>query len=126
MRHVLALFCLLVFPVTGTSQGPTPSFADIRNSGNVFLAKCNADHASSLDELSTHDFCRGYMAGLSDAVELAMMSVTPSCPPERVTPAQMGRIAIKYMHDHPEKTQKMTPILIFESWAAAFPCPAKK
>lgn len=126
MKHPFALLCISVLCITSQSQAPNQSFADVRNSGNVFLAKCEADHASSLDELSTHDFCRGYMTGLSDAVELTMMSVTPSCPPEGVTPAQMGRIAIKYMHDHPEKTQKTTPVLIFESWAAAFPCPAKK
>jgi hypothetical protein len=127
MRHPLALFCLLLLSIVGASQqAAAPSFADIRNSANIFLAKCESEQVTSLDELSTKDFCRGYLTGLSDGVEMTMMAVAPSCPPENVTPAQMGRIALKYMHDHPEKTQKLTPVLIFESWAAAFPCPAKK
>jgi len=127
MRHPLALFCLLLFSVVGFSQqADAPLFTDIRNSADIFLAKCESEHATSLDELSTKGFCRGYITGLSDGVEMTMMAVAPSCPPEHVTPAQMGRIALKYMHDHPEKTQKLTPVLIFESWAAAFPCPEKK
>ena len=126
MRHSRAVFCVLLFCVAGASQGPNQSFTDIRDSANIFLTKCEGEHAASLDELSTHDFCLGYMTGLSDAVEVTMMSVAPTCPPEHATPAQMGRIASKYMHDHPEKTQKTTPVLIFEAWAAAFPCPAKK
>lgn len=122
MKSRSLLFFLLLCSVASVSQQPpAQSFGDIRNSANVFLAKCESEHITSLDELSTHDFCRGYITGLSDGAEMMMMSVLPSCPPEHATPAQLGRIALKYMHDHPEKTDKVTPILIFEAWAAAFP-----
>ena len=127
MRHPLVLFCLSLLSVVGSSQqAAAPSFMDIRNAASIFLAKCQSEHVTSPDELSTQDFCRGYITGLSDGVEMTMMEVVPSCPPEHVTPAQMGKIALKYMRDHPERTQKPTPVLIFESWAAAFPCPARK
>jgi hypothetical protein len=126
MKRSLVVLLPLLLSVFSVPQSSSPSFADIRKSGNMFLAKCESEGVASLDELSTKDFCRGYITGLSDGVEMAMISVPPSCPPEIVTPAQMGRIATKYMHDHPEKTHTSTPILIFEAWASAFPCPAKK
>jgi Rap1a immunity proteins len=127
MRHPFALFSVLLFSVAAVpQQAASPSFSGVRDSANIFLAKCNSEHVTSLDELSAETFCQGYITGLSDAVEMSTVSIAPICPPEHVTPAQMGRIAVKYMHDHPEKTQKGTPFLIFEAWAAAFPCPAKK
>jgi hypothetical protein len=127
MRHPLVLCSLLLFSVIGVpQQAASPSFSGVRDSANIFLAKCSSEHATSLDELSAQTFCQGYITGLSDGVEMTVMALAPSCPPAHVTPAQMGRIALKYMQDHPEKTHVLTPVLIFESWAAAFPCPAKK
>src|ERR1700690_942819 len=99
MRPIRFVLCsLLLFSAAGVSQQTaSPSFSGVRDSANTFLAKCNSEHASSLDELSAHAFCQGYIAGLSDGVEMRMMGVAESCPPEDVTPSQMGRIAIKYM-----------------------------
>lgn len=129
MKYLSVVLCsLLLLPVVGSTQQAAsgPSFMDIRKSANIYLAKCEAEHPTSLDELSTKDFCRGYITGLADAVQMGMMGVAVGCPAEDATPAQMGRIALKYMQDHPEKTHARTTVLIFESWAAAFPCPAKK
>ena len=108
MGHSRAVLCLLLFCVAGISQAPDDSFSHIRDSANIWLAKCESEHPASVEELTTHDFCRGYMTGLADAVGMAMIPVTPSCPPDNVTPGQMKRIALKYMHDHPEKTHKNT------------------
>jgi hypothetical protein len=126
MKRPLTIVCLLLFCIAAVPQNSNQSFSDIRDSGNIFLAKCEPGHVVSAEALSTTDFCLGYMTGLADAVGMAMMPVTPSCPPGNVTPGQMKRIALKYMHDHPEKTHKAAPVLIFEAWAEAFPCPAKK
>jgi hypothetical protein len=122
-----ALFCVLLLSVSGVPQQATsPSFSGVRDSANIFLAKCNSEHVTSRDELSAQTFCQGYITGLSDGVEMTMMAVAPGCPPEHLTPAQMGRIALKYMQEHPEQTHTLTPVLMFEAWAAAFPCPTKK
>jgi len=128
MRHPFVLVSLLLFSIAGVpQQAASPSFSGVRDSANIFLAKCNSEHATSLDELSAQTFCQGYITGLADGAEMTtIMGVVPSCRPEHVTPAQMGRIALKYMQEHPEKTHALTPVLIFEAWAAAFPCPVKK
>jgi hypothetical protein len=126
MRFIVALLSLMFFFLPNASQGP--AFADVRNSGNMFLAKCESDTAATLDDISTQDFCNGYAVGLADSVQIRTMYAppAPTCPPTGVMPAQMRRIAVKYMKDHPEKTHEQTALLMFEAWAEAFPCPAKK
>lgn len=99
MKYTCVLFCLLL-PIASAPQGPAPNFTDIRKSGNLFLTMCESEHATTLDELSTHDFCHGYMAGLADSIQTS----APTCPPQEVTPPQLGRVAVKYMRDHPEGT----------------------
>jgi len=120
MKYALVLFFLLLFPVISIAQQAVSDIA-IQHSGNDFLAKCE-----SFPEPDSwmHGFCRGYVLGVSDGMQM----VTPAlmCPAEHVTQGQFYRIAVKYLRDHPEKTDKYTSDLMFEAWAAAFPCPAKK
>ncbi|MGA2204036.1 MAG: Rap1a/Tai family immunity protein [Terriglobales bacterium] len=113
------LFCLLLFYVVSAAQQvPAASDVDIRLSGNDFLARCESEGAYD----SWNDgFCRGYVMGLSQ-----LMSQSSICPGDHVTQAQFRRIAVKYMLDHPEKTDKLTADLMLEAWAAAFPCSVKK
>jgi hypothetical protein len=119
MRYALALFCLVLFSLVGAAQQvPAASDVDIRLSGNNFLARCESKN----DDSWNHGYCAGYVMGLSQLME----SQGSICPRVHVTQAQFRRIAVKYMQDHPEKTDKLTVDLMLEAWVAAFPCPAKK
>jgi hypothetical protein len=122
MKYTCLLLCLLLFSAVGSSQQPqTPSDQDIGRSGNQFMATCESSRAS--DSLM-HGLCRGYVLGLSDGMQ--MMTPALMCPAEHVTQGQFYRIAVKYLRDHPEKTDKYTSNLMFEAWTAAFPCPVKQ
>ena len=119
MRNCCILFLLLLFSmVSAAQQAPAASDVDIRLSGNNFLARCEPKGGYD----SWNDgFCRGYVMGLSE-----LMSQSSICPGDHVTQVQFRHVAVKYMQDHPQKTDKLTAALMLEAWAEAFPCPAKK
>jgi hypothetical protein len=120
MKYYGVMFCVL-FSTLAVAQQNIPASKDIWSSGNAFLAQCEP----SVDSWAgwSDGECRGYVSGLWDGI--SMMAPAYMCPSENVSKLQFYRVAFKYMHDHPEKTDKLTAILISQSWREAFPCPAK-
>jgi hypothetical protein len=130
MKHHVVLFCLLLFSVAPDLE-PTknPSDSDIQSdigSGNKFLAHCETPDGSGIapDGMFITGMCRGYLMGIHD--DVAVHSRIRSCPSKEVSYWQFDRVAVKFMHDHPEELHKPTPVLAVEAWTMAFPCPAKK
>lgn len=110
----------MLLSAVGDSQQSQTQPVDVGRSGNDFLAQCDSSDTGSWMQ----GFCRGYIMGIADGIQL--LSTTPTCPPEHMTAGQFYRIVMKYVHDHPERTDKSTVILASDAWVAAFPCPAKK
>jgi hypothetical protein len=120
MRNHWLLLCLLLLPIVGDSQQSQTQPVNVGRSGNDFLAQCDSSDTGSWKQ----GFCRGYIMGIADGIQL--LSTTTTCPPEHMTAGQFYRIVVKYIHDHPERTDKLTVILASEAWTASFACPVKK
>jgi Ssp1 endopeptidase immunity protein Rap1a len=129
MKHHVVLLCLLLFsaaaePTTNPSDSDNQS--DIQT-GNAFLAHCETpgnDSGLAPDGQFITGMCRGYLMGIHDAI--AVRGGLRTCASKEVRYWQFDRVAVKFMHDHPEELHKPTPVLAAESWMKAFPCPAKK
>ncbi len=133
MKYLWPLFCLLLFSVAA-DPATNPSDSDIQSdigSGNKFLAHCETPDGSGIAPDATTGggmfitgICRGYLMGIHD--DIAVHGGIRSCPSKEVRYWQFDRVAVKYMHDHPEELHKPTAVLAVEAWTMAFPCPVKK
>lgn len=131
MGNLCVLVCLLLFSVAVNSEPTTnPSDSDIQSdigSGNAFLAHCETpgdDSGVATGGGFITGLCRGYLMGIHDGI--ALHGPIRSCPSKEVRYWQFDRVAVKFMHDHPEELHKPTAVLAVEAWTMAFPCPAKK
>jgi hypothetical protein len=132
MRYHGILFCLLLFSVAADSEPRTNlSDSDIESdiqTGNAFLAHCETPGDDSglapTGGMFITGICRGYLMGIHD--DIALHGKIRSCPSKEVRYWQFDRVAVKFMHDHPEEMHKATAVLAVEAWTKAFPCPANK
>jgi hypothetical protein len=124
MRHVCLLTALMCL-----ASGPTfceLQKVDMDANGNRFLAICG--DVPDMVHLTDMGFaCVTYVGGLADGI--AMFADKGSvqemyCSPSGVTHGQTVRLLVKYIKDHPEKSQETTRLLMLEALVAAFPCPA--
>jgi hypothetical protein len=122
MRHACLLVVLMCAAV--------PSFGELQevdmdDSGNRFLAICG--DVPDMAQLTEMGFaCVTYVAGLTDGI--AMFAGKGSihemyCAPSGVTHGQSVRLLVKYIKDHPEKSQEETRLLMLAALVKAFPCP---
>jgi hypothetical protein len=123
MRHacaLVALMCLAALSSFGELQK-----ADMDASGNRFFAICG--DVPGMAHLTDMGFaCVTYVGGLTDGI--AMFADKGSiqemyCAPSGVTHGQAVRLLVKYIKDHPEKSQEETRMLMLSALVAAFPCP---
>jgi hypothetical protein len=59
-------------------------------------------------------------------LEGAVLGPQSYCPGPNVTSGQTYRIVVKFINDHPEKSDHEARILIVNAAASAFPCHANK
>jgi hypothetical protein len=98
--------------------------------GNVFLEHCSKFFSQST--IKSNDdkdavvggFCVGYIVGLFQGVDSTQVILKSKffCTPVGVVPSQMGRIAVKWLEEHPARLQESSGRLILLSWADAFRC----
>jgi len=72
----------------------------------------------------TKQSCILYVIGIADGAYVQEMKQSGNRPyriPNTVTFEQEYRVAVKYMNDHPVKTNLQTPKLVIEAITAAFP-----
>jgi Ssp1 endopeptidase immunity protein Rap1a len=124
MRHaclLVALMCLAALPSFGELQK-----ADMDASGNRFLAICG--DVPDMVHLTEMGFaCVTYVGGLTDGI--AMFADKGSvqemyCSPSGATHGQAVRLLVKYIKDHPDKSQEETRMLMLGALLQAFPCPS--
>ena len=71
--------------------------------------------------------CIGYMIAASDFTKLlhALGFEAAVCFPDGVSPAQMARVVVKFIEEHPERLHEGPPSLVAAAFKAAFPaCPS--
>lgn len=112
---VATIVALSVLVPSGASAEPT-----IRNfeNGNRLLEVCDRPEAE-------REFCRGYVAGVMDA--LAQVSADTGmppfvCRPQGLVPSQIADVAVNYIKAHPETRHTGAAGLVINAAAAAFPC----
>jgi hypothetical protein len=113
----LTLLALTINLAVGHAKADTAhAFYD----GNGLLANCRANLG----------FCKGYVAGISDAVEFSLFSLGRNnrwfCLPEKVATHQTTEIVINYLNRYPEARHYAAPDLVTRALGKAFPCNTAK
>ncbi len=103
---------------------------------------------SFTEKMEQFDWCAGYLEGMQDLlvavhVNLLMMPLTKvtlegpdkaraywldnlnmACVPDDKVPVlQLGRVVVKWLHEHPERLHELKGILTVAALRDAFPCP---
>jgi hypothetical protein len=111
-----------------TAGSPT-SLINFAESGNDFLRICD----SPSEQIgSVSGACTGYVQGVVEGAAVIgdhfVQKANPAahfiCLGSEVTIGQEYRVVVKFIKDHPEKSDKATPYLIVEAMVGAFPCKA--
>ena len=114
---VFVLVAIGVTTVIAQDRGP--------QSGNDLLRKCENVLSSSTETVDSA-FCLGHISGFFEGLSLKVseQSTNLTCYPESpVTAAQLLRIVVKYMQDHPELLHHPYKFLVADALSEAFPCP---
>jgi hypothetical protein len=119
---------------------------DISASGNRYLEICSSTEKPQA-QLNEMDFlnlglCQGFMLGFHDGVgtAIAILQLSDSslsylknsmedikiCYPEGVEHAQLIRLVLKYIRDHPEQAHEPAAALVVKAELNAFPCVTTK
>jgi hypothetical protein len=115
---MLKLVVFLVACSGAVAQNSSVNFAD---SGNAFLRVCDASQPPAFIDGA----CRGYVQGVIEGADIAAKQPV-FCPGPDVTLGQRYRIVVKFLRDHPEKTDRQTRYLVVDAMTAAFPCSPDK
>lgn len=117
----IPLLCLLLASVPAAAQ--SENFAD---SGNAFLRVCeSAPQKSAVIQMT----CRAYVIGVGDGAEMVSeerFHAQAYCPSPGVENEQKYRTVVKYIKEHPERTDLQTRVLIMAALSTAFPCQRAK
>ncbi len=93
--------------------------------GNLLVDECLSE--SDFNEI----MCYGYVIGIADMVrEMAQMAESKRvwrpdvCFPDitSISAAQIKRVVVKYLKEHPEETHNKAVILVIGALEEAFPC----
>ncbi len=126
-KITLSLFCLLLIAASAAGHRVSAASPDVdfAISGNAFLRVCEpARQESHL----VHITCMAYVTGVGDGADMMgeRFHEPPYCPGPDVENGQKYRVVVKYIKDHPERTDLETCVLIVDALRAAFPCHAIK
>ena len=83
--------------------------------GTRLLKLCSAGMPSS-------EQCDIYLSGVADAMALQPAASRMACIPLAVTGTQLREVALKVMHEHPEKLQLPAGDIATHAFAEAYPC----
>jgi hypothetical protein len=119
-RIKACVLCVLLGVAFAAAQQTATDNLDFTHSGNDFLRVCESP--SKPPDL-IRGACQGYVMGV---LEGAILGPQSYCPGPNVTSGQTYRIVVKFINDHPEKSDHEARILIVNAAASAFPCPARK
>ena len=89
--------------------------------GHSLSENCNATESSSAFNLQIAE-CRGYIAGVNDA----MLKEGIFCTPIKATLGQLRPVVTRWLNEHPESLHFPASSLVQIALAKAFPCPEKK
>ena len=115
--QILLVACSLALCPFITAQNLDVNFA---HSGNDFLRICDAPQKIAYLDGA----CTGYVQGVVEGADI-LVKQPAFCPGPDVTLGQRFRIIVKFLKEHPEKTDKQTRYLVVEAMTAAFPCSDK-
>jgi len=113
-------------PQTST---PDLAAAPISDSGNAFLAQCDAD-----GDAIAREACKVWVDGFMNGLVTGMAAATPGeaefdlrkngvvCFTETVTQAQIFPLILKYIKGHPRDADQATAALALDALQDAFPC----
>jgi len=139
MRTIIVVLAAIVFPAASFGQG-TSEF----DSGHDLLAACEAltdgpesiSTASLQEKLDWHsqsEFCYGYIRGVTDwnrSYEAWLKNVLYKpifcIGDDQVKIDRLIKIAITYMHDHPEELDKKGIAVLESAFSEAYPCSTVK
>ncbi len=128
MKSVLTLI-VLACSCSVLAQKPE----NLSESGNAFVRTCSALDIKNASSWQTSEsmMCMGYVEGFIEASwvdwnyqkQIAAKQTTQYfCNPNNVENAQLVRIVLKYINDHPEKANRQTAELTSLALSEAFPC----
>jgi len=124
-RLRVSLLCLLLLPAFAQQASEKPSDLDFTSSGNAFLRLCEPASRGA----PIYTACLSYVIGVVDGAETVSeerFHELLHCPSPDVENGQKYRIAVKYIKEHPERTNLQTRILIVDALTATFPCQPHK
>jgi hypothetical protein len=107
-------------------------------SGNSFVRVCSVidkkiedqTHLETQNAVACIAYVEGVVHGVSQEVDFshAMTNkepLRPFCLPDDVENAQLVRVVLKFIGNHPEEAHQSTAFLIVLALREAFPCPVK-
>jgi len=111
---------------TAEQQTTAAPDVDFASNGNAFLRVCEPPGGTNTGH--SHIACIAYIVGVGDGAELMSERSHQRlyCPGPDVENGQKYRIVVKYIKEHPERTDLQTRILIVDALIATFPCHAAK
>lgn len=77
---------------------------------------------STTESAAGAGFCAGYIASVSDEVDIFYQTKKPYCIPDDVDIYQLIKVVVKYLDSHPERLHEPAGYLVFQSYQEAFPC----
>jgi hypothetical protein len=135
MRIVLALLLFLFALPTASTQTDDPrDQLRMDDSGNNFLSVCSVldkpgDQWHGMDSMFVGE-CVAYVNGIYETMSLYDgLKIVPHafCPPyNRLQGAQLVRIVLKYLSEHPKDAHGITVALAVVALREAFPCESTK
>jgi hypothetical protein len=66
--------------------------------------------------------CDIYLSGVADAMGIQPAASRLACIPNSVTGVLLREVAVKFMHDHPEKLELAAGDIAMHAFAAAYSC----
>jgi hypothetical protein len=115
--QIFLILCSLAVCTLASAQNLDVNFA---HSGNDFLRICDSTQPVAYIDGA----CMGYVQGVVEGADI-LVKQPLFCPGPDVTLGQRYRIIVKFLKEHPEKTDQQTRYLVVEAMKVAFPCSDK-
>jgi hypothetical protein len=120
-RVALVLIFAVMFAVASSARGQSTTDKTAQGfffDGNELLIRCN----------NSPLFCRGYVAGIADAMSgtQAMVTGRRACLPPPVTVHTVDKehdVVISFLAAHPEMRNQIAASLVAQALSEVFPCP---
>ena len=88
------------------------------STGKELYSKCQAG-----PKTVQYNLCAGYVAGISDAMNIHTLYGVRACHPQNASVSQMVDVVKKFLADNPETRHHLSESLVAIAISDAFPCP---